>query len=131
MRRPPAGEAPSMRFQSGIVQNGAPGTGVELRQRHLRLHGADPARRGKPCGVRRGERLLIHNPLAIGTFHNLEPSLHRGTRGASRGSCAPHRTEIAGEQMSESMELKAGALLEHLAAALPRAEVDYERAGPQ
>jgi len=33
--------------------------------------------------------------------------------------------------MSESMELKAGALLELLAASLPRAEVDYERAGAQ
>ena len=33
--------------------------------------------------------------------------------------------------MSESMELKAGILLELLAAALPRAGLDYERAGPQ
>jgi hypothetical protein len=33
--------------------------------------------------------------------------------------------------MSESMELKAGVLLELLTAALPRGELDYERAGPQ
>jgi hypothetical protein len=33
--------------------------------------------------------------------------------------------------MSESMELKAGLLLELLTAALPRAGVDYERAGPR
>ncbi len=33
--------------------------------------------------------------------------------------------------MSESMELKAGTLLELLAGVLPRAEVDYERAGAQ
>jgi hypothetical protein len=33
--------------------------------------------------------------------------------------------------MYESMELKAGTLLELLTAALPDAGVDYERAGPQ
>ncbi len=33
--------------------------------------------------------------------------------------------------MSESMELKAGTLLELLTAALPDAGLDYERAGPQ
>jgi len=33
--------------------------------------------------------------------------------------------------MSESMELKAGTLLELLTAMLPRADLDYERAGPQ
>jgi len=33
--------------------------------------------------------------------------------------------------MSESMELRAGTLLELLTAALPDAALDYERAGPQ
>jgi hypothetical protein len=33
--------------------------------------------------------------------------------------------------MYESMEIRAGTLLELLAAALPDAGVDYERAGPQ
>jgi len=33
--------------------------------------------------------------------------------------------------MSEATDLKAGTLLEMLAAALPEAEIDYEQAGPE
>jgi transposase len=40
-------------------------------------------------------------------------------------------TESLGKPMSESMELKAGTLLELLTAALPHAALDYERAGAQ
>jgi len=57
------------------------------------------------------------------------PCIQCGTRVQDPRSEA--RGQSLGNQMSESMELKAGTLLEMLTAMLPRAELDYERAASQ